>query len=97
MKYVEISNVPKGANVLIARDNGTGTVTKEDEIDLYQYDGDGQIELSYENSEDVVIRVRCANEIGGYWRPLEVLTKDIVPGEAHLVEMEEDFYSNPKK
>ena len=96
MKYVEISNVPRGANILIAHDNGSGIVTKEDEIDLYKYDGDGQIELSYGNSEDVVIRVRCANEEGGYWKPVEVLTKDIDPGEAHLVEMEEDKYLKPK-
>ena len=92
MKYVEISKVPKGANVLMAEDNGTGSVTKEDEIDLYVQDEDGTIELAYEDSRDVIIRVRCANEIGGYWKPVEVRTKDIEPGETHYVEMKEDKY-----
>ena len=92
MKYVEITNVPKGANVLMAEDNGTGTVTKEDEIDLYVQDEDGTIELAYENSRDVIIRVRCANEIGGYWKPVEVRTADIQPSETYLVEMERDKF-----
>ena len=92
MKYVEISKVPKGANVLMAEDNGTGTVTKEDEIDLYVQDEDGTIELAYENSRDVIIRVRCANEIGGYWKPVEVRTADIQPSETYLVEMERDKF-----
>jgi len=92
MKYVEITNVPKGANVLMAEDNGTGTVTKEDEIDLYVQDEDGTIELAYEDSRDVIIRVRCANEIGGYWKPVEVRTADIQPSETYLVEMERDKF-----
>jgi len=92
MKYVEITNVPKGANVLIAEDNGTGTVTKKDEIDLYRYDGDGKINLSYKNSRNIIIRVRCANEIGGYWKPVEVRTADIQPSETYLVEMERDKF-----
>jgi len=92
MKYVEITNVPKGANVLMAEDNGTGTVTKKDEIDLYVQDEDGTIELAYEDSRDVIIRVRCANEIGGYWKPVEVRTADIQPSETYLVEMERDKF-----
>jgi len=92
MKYIEITEVPKGANVLIAHDNGSGVVTKEDEIDLYKYDGDGHIDLAYSNAENIIVRVRCANEEGGYWKPVEIKTAEIEPGETFIVEMKEDKY-----
>ena len=94
MKYIEITKVPKGSNVLIAHDNGSGTVTKEDEIELYKYDGDGTINLSFNNIEDIIVRVRCANEESGYWKPLEIQTKDISPSEQLRVEMRKDRFLN---
>jgi len=99
MKYIEITEVPKGANVLIAHDDGSGVVTKENEIDLYKYDGDGQIDLNYSNAENIIVRVRCANEEGGFWRPLEINTAEIEPGETFIVKMEEDKFlgSKPRK
>ena len=95
MKEIEITNVPKGANVLIAHDNGTGIVTKDDEIELYKYDGDGIINLTFNDSEEVIIRVRCANSENGYWKPMEVQTKDIPSEESFFTtEMREDRFLN---
>jgi len=90
MKTIHIKNVPCGANLLIANDTGNVQILKEDTILLEKYYGDGTFAISYENHEEKIIRIRCANEEGGYWKPVEVKTNDIEPNDRKIVEMRED-------
>jgi len=90
MKTIHIKNVPCGANLLIANDVGNVQILKEDTILLEKYYGDGTFAISYEDHEEKIIRIRCANAEGGYWNPVEVKTKDMLPDEEKIVEMKED-------
>jgi len=91
MKNIKIENVPCGANVLIVKDKGE-PILFENVVDQFKCDGTGFLDLSYDNDDDIMIRVRCANEQAGYWRPIEIHTHDIDPDGELIVEMEKDRY-----
>lgn len=94
MKNISINEIPVGATVLIALDDGTGIVNKAHEISLFKYDGDGSMNLGYPDDVDIIIRVRCANAESGYWVPLEIKTCDMKEDSLFEISMKEDRFLN---